>query len=492
MEVGLYGKLPTHGDFLRRRVPDAFVVAWDRWLQASISHSRASLGDRWLDVYLTSPAWRFACSAGACGSDAVAGLMVPSVDRVGRYFPLTLAWMPPAGVTPIDVATRADRWFTAAEYHAIETLGSEQVDFEIFDQQLVALGDQLDDVFRPTNVELDPVDAEAVTAASAVPWQVPLSRTGDIAQVFQQLLYHRLRGSFDPLVLWWTEGSSLVAPSCLITRGLPRAESFAAFLDGSWSDHGWQRAGATLCQPESLADTLIENPPVSQFLSAGLSDTGLARKTNQDAFLERPEAGMWVVADGMGGHDDGDVASRAVCDAIADLVPADTFEATVDIARDRLEAVNSHLRRGTRQSPGRTQPGSTVVVLLARRALLAVLWAGDSRAYRLRAGSLQLLTHDHAAGPDDPDEVAAPGDALAITRAVGGADELELDVHRDRVRRGDRYLLCSDGLTRELDDTRLTSILSDGDAGACVRQLVRETISAGAHDNVTVVVIDAV
>ena len=90
MEVGFFGKLPSHGDFLRRRASDAFVDAWDAWLRECLAASREALGERWLDVYLTSPAWRFVCAAGTCGPAPVIGLMVPSVDRVGRYFPLTL------------------------------------------------------------------------------------------------------------------------------------------------------------------------------------------------------------------------------------------------------------------------------------------------------------------------------------------------------------------------------------------------------------------
>ena len=97
IEVGLYGKLPSHGDFLRRRVSDAFVRVWDEWLQECIAASRSALGERWLDVYLTSPVWRFGADAGAFGPAPVVGLMAPSVDRVGRYFYLTLVAELPEG-----------------------------------------------------------------------------------------------------------------------------------------------------------------------------------------------------------------------------------------------------------------------------------------------------------------------------------------------------------------------------------------------------------
>src|SRR6267154_5928531 len=103
MEVGLYGKLPSHGDFLRRRVSDDFVAGWDAWLQRCIAQSRAALGEEWLETYLTSPAWRFALSAAVCGPTPVAGVLVPSVDRVGRYFPVTVVWPTPPNFSTLEI-----------------------------------------------------------------------------------------------------------------------------------------------------------------------------------------------------------------------------------------------------------------------------------------------------------------------------------------------------------------------------------------------------
>ncbi len=86
--VGFYGKLPVVGDFVSRRLPNEFIKPWDGWLQSAIAASREELGDEWLNSYLTSPIWRFLLSPGVCGNKAVAGIMMPSVDRVGRYYPL--------------------------------------------------------------------------------------------------------------------------------------------------------------------------------------------------------------------------------------------------------------------------------------------------------------------------------------------------------------------------------------------------------------------
>ena len=118
IDVGFFGKLPSHGDFLRRQVSDAFVGVWDGWLQECLAASRAELGDRWLDVYLTSPVWRFACAAGTCGPAPVVGVMVPSVDRVGRYFPLTLVAELPHDAPSVSSVQRAASFFERGEITA--------------------------------------------------------------------------------------------------------------------------------------------------------------------------------------------------------------------------------------------------------------------------------------------------------------------------------------------------------------------------------------
>src|ERR1700733_10821549 len=102
MDVGLYGKLPTHGDFLRRRVTDDFVAAWDEWLQHCIPDGRVALGEAWLETYLTRPVWRFPLSTNVSETAPVAGVLAPSVDRVGRYFPLTLLWSTPSELSALE------------------------------------------------------------------------------------------------------------------------------------------------------------------------------------------------------------------------------------------------------------------------------------------------------------------------------------------------------------------------------------------------------
>ncbi len=496
LQVGFYGKLPSHGDFLRRRVTDGFVDAWDGWLQQGIASSRESLGDRWLEIYLTSPAWRFASAPGAIGPSAMAGVMVPSVDRVGRYFYVTIVAELPPGVLPGTAATRAAGFFEQAEQLAIETVSAEALDLDAFDERVQALGEQLEALWIPPSVVLDPIAAEILAlddpgagvlrdAGPSRPWHVPLGSTPQLAATFEQVLWERLAAAHDTHILWWTDGSALVEPSSLVSSGLPDPDRFAAMLDGAWSARQWRSVPARLHASTVESDTLLDDlmPPTCR--SAGATDVGLVRTVNQDAYLERSEAGVWAVADGMGGHSDGEVASRMVCDALADFLPDASFEQAIGDAERRMQEVNAHLVRAASRTHNAVRSGSTVVALLTRGSRCAIIWAGDSRAYRWRDGRLEQLTRDHSLAE------AVGGTSTAITRAVGGETELTLDVFRERMIAGDRFLLCSDGLTRSLSDAEIEAWMARGDIRGAVDGLIQATLDAGAPDNVTALVIEA-
>ncbi len=376
-------------------------------------------------------------------------------------------------------------FFAAAERLLVETLADEDVNFERFDARVADLAGHLAPLAAPDEVVLEPEATSLLEGG--VPWQLPLDASGHLGPLFEQLVALQLADAYHPLVLWWTEGSAMVDPNCLIGSGLPPPSAFGAFLNGAWAQHRWRAVPARVTRPEEPDDT-PEILGALQMRSAAASDVGRVRRVNQDAFVERPELGVWVVADGLGGHKDGEIASREVCDALADLEQTSGFEAMVDAALERIRQVNDHLYRRAARAVMTDRSASTVVALLVRGGRCAVLWAGDSRVYRLRGGRLQRLTTDHSVG--DPDAEGRQ-EAHAITRAVGVAATVAVDVHRDDLRVGDRFLLCSDGLTRIATDAQLQEWLEQPDLGEVVAGLIDLALEGGGPDNITAVVAEA-
>lgn len=218
---GFFGKVISHGDFVSRRLPATFLSPWDGWMQAGLQCSRERLAEQWLDVYLCSPIWHFALAAGVCGEQGWAGVMIPSVDRVGRYFPLTLAT---AG-EDVPLLARLERdvlWYSQLERLALSTL-TEGFSLEVFDEALLAL---------PSPGCWTPASYSSGGAAPARWLDLPdPERIGDgMPQLNAQIDALGLAGHS----LFWTEGSPRVAPSIWVGAGLPDVETFADMLGGRY------------------------------------------------------------------------------------------------------------------------------------------------------------------------------------------------------------------------------------------------------------------
>ena len=234
-----------------------------------------------------------------------------------------------------------------------------------------------------------------------------------------------------------------------------------------------------------------------QFASAGSTHPGRVRGLNQDAFLALPELGVWVVADGVGGHQRGDAASRAIVDAIAALGRAALRESLAESVRRTILTVNHRLIEVAEEAGPGTVIGSTVAVLVAQGEQCVCLWAGDSRIYGLRQGRLARLTRDHSEVEDlvergrlSPAEAMQHPGANIIYRAVGNSDDLDLDARVYDVYLHDKFLLCTDGLTKEVSDEEIAAVLSAGNCHENCRALMELVLSRPCRDNVAVVVVD--
>jgi serine/threonine protein phosphatase Stp1 len=204
---------------------------------------------------------------------------------------------------------------------------------------------------------------------------------------------------------------------------------------------------------------------------------------------------LWAVADGMGGHEAGDVASSRIVEALGQLPAANGLDRLVQDAVAALKTVNQDLIVLAGAAEGQRSIGSTVVGLAIADGRFQCFWAGDSRAYRIRDNHIVQLTRDHSlvqdlidAGMLRKDEAVDHPNSNIITRAVGVASDLKVDTISGDVRPGDQFLLASDGLTRMVDDREIVAELTSSATEAAADRLIETVLSRGAPDNVTLVI----
>jgi protein phosphatase len=239
-----------------------------------------------------------------------------------------------------------------------------------------------------------------------------------------------------------------------------------------------------------MTDTLS-----SLFETGAATDVGRVREHNEDSYLVRPDVGIWTVADGMGGHAAGEVASAAVIEALGviDQRPASAAE-LLAFCEERVIAANHHINEIARER-GEVL-GTTVVALLIYNKHYACVWSGDSRIYLVRDGAIQQVSRDHteaeeliAQGVLNEDEARSWPRRNIVTRAIGVHEHPEMDIQNGVLRANDTFVLCSDGLTEHVSDREILACVRDNLPQKACDDLIALTLQRGAVDNVTVIVV---
>ncbi|MGE4578755.1 MAG: Stp1/IreP family PP2C-type Ser/Thr phosphatase [Desulfuromonadales bacterium] len=240
-----------------------------------------------------------------------------------------------------------------------------------------------------------------------------------------------------------------------------------------------------------------------RLLSWGQTDQGLLRENNEDSFTLCPDQGLFVVADGMGGYAAGEVASSLAVREVRQFVEGLARDRALadgsadEVLRQALLAADEAVSREARDNPGWRGMGCTLVVAWIQGERLTVAHVGDSRLYRIRGGNIEPLTEDHTLVHEQVLQgLISPADATlsphrhVLTRALGSFPNTEVSVALFTIEEGDRYLLCTDGLTDMLDDeTILSLVLSTDDPRTVCARLVDAANAAGGKDNITAVLL---
>ena len=228
LETGYCGKIPSKGDFIQSDFDFDFLSIWSEWLQSVIAVSKEQLEQNWLDCYLTSPIWHFSLSPRICGESAFIGTLIPSVDKVNRYFPFTV--VAKHNLTAVQ-AWHENEWDSAFENKILEVL-EDDLDIDMWFSHLADEAKFLQsDAITITNFE----SADNIKKG----WVIK----GDFSPTVLHLLHQQYHLNFGDYSIWWTTGSDLVEPCFIVTDGLPQVSQFVSMLDGQWQKRDWNICG---------------------------------------------------------------------------------------------------------------------------------------------------------------------------------------------------------------------------------------------------------
>jgi protein phosphatase len=238
----------------------------------------------------------------------------------------------------------------------------------------------------------------------------------------------------------------------------------------------------------------MQNSHLGTFDTGAATHVGKRRDRNEDSYLIRPEAGIWAVADGMGGHEAGDLASQTVIDELRSIELPTSAADLLSRCEGRVASANDRIKEISRDRGG-VLIGATLAVLLAFDGYYACVWSGDSRIYVVRAGEILQLSCDHtevqellASGAITAKEAKTWAGNNVVTRAIGVYDEPELEITSGPLQPGDSFVICSDGLTHHVEDSEILDCVTTNISQQACDSLIALALERGGVDNVTVIV----
>ncbi|KZS55080.1 MULTISPECIES: type VI secretion system-associated protein TagF [Rhizobium] len=435
--IGFFGKLPSHGDFVSMGLGRGLQTALDAWLQSGLQAAQQDLGEDWERRFRLMPAWRFIIERGLWGPATVAGVLLPSLDRVGRSFPLVIA----AQLHGFSEHPRQlyldDTWFTAAEAIAES---SAKRDFEInhFTASLKRLRS-----LRPADLAENETLQDRASSRGTIWWRIdPEER--------------RAKG--------------------FGVTGAPEPAHFAKLLRESAS------VVSTAPQPETVATprpVVVEPHPPLVLRHSHATHAGTRLAVNADALLVSETPSLFAVADGVGDGNTAAEVGKIAVHVLAETAKQQTIEALVQEVKGKLGRAHG-LLQSAYHSSDREPSAASIVVLATLGDSCALLWVGDARCYLLRDGMMRCLTRDHV-------EI---GLRRTLSRAIGMRGHLIPEVRFGGLQAGDRLLLCSAPLPNAIPERGIAEILLSAKIEKAADILVHEGLIANCRDNLSAIVID--
>ncbi|RFB83163.1 type VI secretion-associated protein [Rhizobium leguminosarum bv. trifolii] len=434
--IGFYGKLPSHGDFVSMGLGHSLQSALDAWMQAGLQATQQELGDDWKRRFRAMPAWRFIIERGLWGPATVAGVLLPSLDRVGRSFPLVIAAQLHGFCEHPRQLYLDDTWFTAAEAIA-ESSARRDFDINHFTASLKRLR-----TLRPADL----AENEILQDASS-------------------------RGT-----LWWRISPEERRAKGFRVSGAPEPGHFSKLL------HDNSPAASAGPQPETTEASRpvgIEPHHSLVLRHSRATHAGTRLSVNADALLVSESPSLFAVADGVGDSNAAADIGKITVHVLAETAKQQTIEALVQEIKGKLGRAHG-LLQSAYLSETREPSAASIVVLATHQESCALLWAGDARCYLLRDGMMRCLTRDHV-------EI---GLRRTLSRAIGLRGHLVPEVLSGGLQPGDRLLLCSAPLPSAVPERSIAEILLSAEIDKAADILVQEGLIANCRDNLSAIVID--